>query len=289
MAATIDLTGAADLHCHFGPDAHRERSVDALDAARDAAAARHTAVVLKSHDYPTAALAAIVDRVVDGVRVFGGICCDREVGGVNPAAVETALRVGAKIVWLPTLSSRQDQLNGIGEQLGIPGPGLSVIDDDGTLSSDTHAVLDLVAAHDAILATGHVTWPEHLEVTKEFGGRGKVLVTHAMEELAGPNLTVEQCTELADLGATIELCALTCLGALATRPPGEIARAASMIGAERCTLATDYGQKSNVRPAPGFQDFADALLAEGLDERSIRSMACDNPCALLGIAAEPAA
>jgi len=79
--ATIDLTGAADLHCHFGPDAHRERSVDALDAARDAAAARHAAVVLKSHDYPTAALAAVVDRVVDGVRVFGGICCDFEVGG----------------------------------------------------------------------------------------------------------------------------------------------------------------------------------------------------------------
>jgi hypothetical protein len=286
--ATIDLTGAADLHCHFGPDAHRERSVDALDAARDAAAARHAAVVLKSHDYPTAALAAVVDRVVDGVRVFGGVCCDREVGGVNPAAVETALRIGAKIVWLPTLSSRQDQLNGIGAQLGIPGPGLSVVDDEGSLTPDTHAVLDLVAAHDAILATGHVTWPEHLEVAKVFGRRGKVLVTHAMEELAGPNLTVEQCTELADLGATIELCALTCLGTLATRSPGEIARAARTIDAERCTLATDYGQKANARPAPGFQDFADALLARGLDERAIRRMACDNPCALLGLAPESA-
>lgn len=286
--ATIDLTGAADLHCHFGPDAHRERSVDALDAARDAAAARHAAVVLKSHDYPTAALAAIVDRVVDGVRVFGGICCDREVGGVNPAAVETALRIGAKIVWLPTLTSRQDQLNGIGEQLGIPGPGLSVVDDNGALSPDTHAVLDLVAEHDAVLATGHVTWPEHLAVAMEYGRRGQVLVTHAMEELAGPNLTVEQCTELAELGSTIELCALTCLGSLATRSPGEIARAAQTIGAQRCTLATDYGQRTNVRPAPGFQDFADALLAEGLDERAIRRMACDNPCTLLGLVPESA-
>ncbi|HEY4396680.1 MAG TPA: DUF6282 family protein [Acidimicrobiia bacterium] len=289
MPVTVDLTGAADLHCHFGPDAHRERSVDALDAARDAAAAGHAAVVLKSHDYPTAALAAILDRVVDGVRVLGGICCDREVGGVNPAAVETALRIGAKIVWLPTLSSRQDQLNGIGEALGIPGPGLSVVDEDGALFPETHEVLDLVAAHDAVLATGHVTWPEHLEVAKEFGRRGKVLVTHAMEELAGPNLTVDQCLELADLGATIELCALTCLGALATRSPGEMARAAGTIGAERCTLATDYGQRANVRPAPGFQDFADALLAEGLDERAIRRMACDNPCALLGLVSEPAA
>jgi hypothetical protein len=288
VPTTVDLTGAADLHCHFGPDAHRERSVDALDAARDAADAGHAAVVLKSHDYPTAALAAVVDRVVDGVRVFGGICCDREVGGVNPAAVETALRLGAKIVWLPTLTSRQDQLNGIGEALGIPGPGLSVVDEHGVLSPDTHAVLDLVADYGAVLATGHVTWDEHLAVTKEFGRRGKVLVTHAMEELAGPNLSVDQCIELADLGATIELCALTCLGALATRPPSAIAAAASAIGPDRCTLATDYGQKANVRPAWGFQEFADALLAEGVDERSIRRMGCDNPCALIGLGADPA-
>jgi Family of unknown function (DUF6282) len=281
----VDLTGAADLHCHFGPDAHRERSVDALEAARDAAAAGHAAIVLKSHDYPTAALAAIVDQVVDGLRVFGGICCDYDVGGVNPAAVETALRLGASIVWLPTLTSRQDQLNGIGEQLGIPGPGLSVVDADGSLLPETHAVLDLVAGFDAVLATGHVTWEEHLAVTKEFGRRGRVLVTHAMEELAGPNLTVDQCVELADLGATIELCALTCLGALATRPVSDITEAASTIGFERCTLATDYGQKVNVRPAEGFQAFADALVAEGLTEREIRRMACDNPCALLGLPA----
>ncbi len=40
---SVDLTGAADLHCHFGPDPHRERSVDAFEAAREAHAARHRA------------------------------------------------------------------------------------------------------------------------------------------------------------------------------------------------------------------------------------------------------
>jgi Family of unknown function (DUF6282) len=287
--ASIDLTGAADLHCHFGPDAHRERSVDAMEAAYDAAAAGHAALVLKSHDYPTPALAAIVDRVTVGTRVFGGICCDYDVGGLNPTAVETALRIGAKIVWLPTLTSRQDQLNGIGEQLGIPGPGLTVVDGDGALWQETRAVLDLVADFDAVLATGHVSWEEHLAVTKEFGRRGRVLVTHAMEELAGPNLNVEQCVELSDLGATIELCALTCLGALATRPVRAIADAARTIGFERCTLATDYGQKANLRPAEGFQAFADALLVEGLDEAAIRRMACANPCAMLGLPSGSAA
>ncbi len=283
----VDLRGAADLHCHFGPDAHRERSVDALEAARDAAGAGHAAVVLKSHDYPTPALATIVRdmvNVTDGtIRVFGGICCDREVGGVNPAAVEVALRLGAKVVWLPTLSSHQDQLNGVGPALGIPGPGISVLGDDGELTAATQAVLALVEDFDAILATGHVTWEEHLATARAFGRRGKMLVTHAREELAGPNLTVEQCVELVELGATLELCALTCLGALATRPPAEIAATVRAVGVEHCTLATDYGQKANVPPAEGFQLFADALAAEGLDEREVRTMACANPCALLGI------
>lgn len=281
--ARVDLTDAADLHCHFGPDAHRARSVDALDAARQAAAAGHAAVVLKSHDSPTAQLAAVLDGVVDGVRVFGGICCDREVGGVNPAAVETALRLGARVVWLPTLSSRQDQRNGVGPRLGIPGPGLVVCDDGGELLPETREVLDLVHEHDAVLATGHVGWEEHVAVARAFGRRGRLLVTHAMEELAGPNLLVEQCLTLAGLGAHVELCALTCVGALATRSPAALAACARTVGVERVTLATDYGQASNPPPAEGFAGFADALLGAGLTEREIRRMACTNPCALLGL------
>src|SRR3954469_7430264 len=163
---SVDLAGAADLHCHFGPDAHRERSVDAYQAAREAAAAGHRAIVLKSHDFPTASLAWAVAQQVDGISIFGGICCDREIGGVNAAAVEVALRLGAKIVWLPTLSSRQDADNGVAAHLGIPGPGLVVMDENGHLLPETHEIFALVAEHDAILATGHVSADEHYAVTR---------------------------------------------------------------------------------------------------------------------------
>src|SRR3954462_2518388 len=151
---SVDLTGAADLHCHFGPDAHRERSVDAFQAAREAAEAGHRAIVLKSHDFPTASLAWAGAQQVDGIDVFGGICCDREIGGVNPAAVEVALRLGARIVWLPTLSSRQDFDNGVAAQLGLPETGLRVTDADEALLPETKEVLALVAEHGAVLATG---------------------------------------------------------------------------------------------------------------------------------------
>ena len=285
MSTAVDLSGAADLHCHFGPDAHRARSVTGLEAAREAAAAGHAAVVLKSHDYPTAPLAAMIDEVVPGVKVFGGICCDREVGGVNPAAVETSLRLGAKIVWLPTLSSRQDFRNGIATQLGIPGPGIAVIDEDtGSLLAETQRVMDLVAEYDAILATGHISAEEHVAVAKAYGRRGRLVVTHAREDLAGPNLTEPQCVELADLGAMIELCAMTCIGALASRPVADLAACARAVGPDRCTIATDYGQAANPHPAAGLQGFADALVAEGLTPPEVRRMACDNPSQLLGLA-----
>ena len=278
---SVDLTGAADLHVHFGPDAHRARSVDAFEAAREAAAAGHDAIVLKSHDFPTAALAWAVQQDVAGIAVYGGICCDREVGGLNAAAVEVALRLGARVVWLPTLSSRQDVENGVAARLGIPGPGLVVADADGALLPETREVLDLVREHDAVLATGHVSAREHFVVAADFAGRGRLLVTHATEDLAGPRLTAAQCRELAELGAWIELCAMTCIGALATKSAGEMLATIRTVGTERVTLGTDFGQAVNPRPAAGLQTYADALFAEGLTESEIRTMACKNPGRLL--------
>jgi hypothetical protein len=282
---SVDLTGAADLHVHFGPDPHRPRSVDAFEAAREAAAAGHRAVVLKSHDVPTASLAWAVQRDVGGIEVFGGICCDREVGGVNPAAVEAALRLGAAVVWLPTLSSRQDVENGVAARLGIPGPGLVVTGEDGALLPETHEVLALVREHDAILATGHVSAAEHHAVATAFARRGKLLVTHATEDLAGPRLSAAQCRELADLGAWIELCAMSCIGTLATKRVADVVATIRAVGVDRVTLGTDFGQAVNPHPAAGLQTYADALHAEGLTEHEIRTMACTNPCALLGIGA----
>ncbi|HVJ95901.1 MAG TPA: DUF6282 family protein, partial [Acidimicrobiia bacterium] len=144
-------------------------------------------------------------------------------------------------------------------------------------------VLALVRAHDAILATGHVSAAEHYAVVREFAQTGKVLLTHATEDLAGPKLTAAQCAELAGLGAWVELCAMTCIGELATKSVAEMVATIRAVGTERVTLGTDFGQKINPHPAAGLQTYADALYAEGLTEAEIRRMACTNPCALLGV------
>jgi hypothetical protein len=49
-----------------------------------------------------------IEEAVPGVRLFGGICTDYITGGLNLDGIEAALAMAAKIVWLPTLHSRQD-------------------------------------------------------------------------------------------------------------------------------------------------------------------------------------
>jgi hypothetical protein len=282
--AHIALDGAADLHCHFGPDPRFERTVDALGAARDAAGEGHAAVVLKSHDEPTASLAHAVDAIVDDIEVFGGICCDREIGGLNPVAVEVSLRLGAKVVWLPTLSSQQDVENGLAAYLGMPLHGLRVVDEDGALLSETQAIIDLVAEHGAVLATGHISTDEHFAVARSAKGRAQVLATHVRERHAGPDLSIEECRALADLGVTLELVAATCLGSSASRTLDDVIDTIKAIGPEHFTLATDYGGKGKPRPAPGFASYVDDLWGAGVSESDLRVMACDNPQRLLGLA-----
>src|SRR5258705_1202735 len=146
MASPADelIRGAIDMHCNHGPDPDRLRSVDAEEAAREADAIGMAALVLKSHAYPTGPVAILMQKQVERLRVFGGICCDFEVGGLNPAAVEVALRTGAKVVWMPTFSSVVDR-----RKLGLPGPGLPLLDDSGRLVAAVEDILRLVGEHDA--------------------------------------------------------------------------------------------------------------------------------------------
>ena len=63
------------------------------------------AILLKCHHENTVSRAYLVQRVIPGIRVFGGIVLNYYVGGINPAAVEASLRLGGKEVWMPTVDA----------------------------------------------------------------------------------------------------------------------------------------------------------------------------------------
>jgi hypothetical protein len=276
------VVGAIDMHCHHGPDPHRERSVDAAEAVAEAEALGLGAVVLKSHAYPTGPVAVLMQKTVRRLRVFGGICCDFEVGGLNPAAVEVALRTGAKVVWMPTFSSTVDR-----RKLRLPGPGLPLLDAGGRLVAGVEEILRLVRDHDAVVATGHIDLPEQFAVVDAARALGvRTVMTHALETLVGPDHTLEHVVELARRGATIEFTYLTCIpgGFAATEHPEAFARAMMTVGPERAIMSTDFGQARSPRPAEGMRMFIDEMLRAGVPAPAIDLMARRNPARLLGLA-----
>jgi hypothetical protein len=291
---TLRIPNAIDMHCHFGPDtvgggldAPDMHSVTAVEAAREAIATGHAALVLKSHSFATPVLARSIEQAVPGLHLFGGICTDYPSGGLNPDAVEAALALGAKIVWLPTLHSRQDHSRGVLPPECYHGDGLAVVDDSGTVLPVVQEIFELVRQKDAVLATGHISADEHLAVVKQFALRGKVVVTHAGEKLAGPQLSSDQCAELADLGAVIEVTAQMCKQVLGHpgMSPRDVTDMIRTIGPSRCTLSTDYGWSTAVpRPAAGMQEFLEALWGEGVSEKELETMVSANPARLLDLA-----
>jgi hypothetical protein len=275
------VVGAIDLHCHHGPDPHRRRSVDAAEAVREAEDLGLAAVVLKSHAYPTGPVAMLMQKTVERLRVFGGICCDFEVGGLNPAAVEVALRTGTKIVWMPTFSSVCDR-----PKLGLPGPGLPVVDDRARLLPAAEEILRLAREHDAVVATGHIDLREQFAVVDAARALGvEVLMTHALETLVGPDHTLAHVLELAARGAVIEFTYLTCIpgGIAATEEPETFARAMMAVGPERAVMSTDFGQPQSPHPAEGMRLYIDEMLRHGVPAEAIDLMARRNPARLLGL------
>jgi hypothetical protein len=276
------VVGAIDMHCHHGPDPHRARSVDAAEAVAEADALGLAGVVLKSHAYPTGPVAILMQKTVSRLRVFGGICCDFEVGGLNPAAVEVALRTGAKVVWMPTFSSVVDR-----RKLGLPGPGIPVIGEGDRLVPAAEEILRLAREHDAVVATGHIDLAEQFAIVDAAAALGvRVVMTHALETLVGPDHRLPDVLALADRGAMIEFTYLTCIpgGRAASEEPLAFAQAMMAVGPERAIMSTDFGQEWSPHPADGMRLFIDEMARAGVPAAAIDLMARQNPARLLGLA-----
>ena len=96
------LKGAFDYRIHAGPEPDGERRTDYLEAGRDAYEAEMAGFVLMKHRHPTALAAYALNRMYPGFHAVGSIVLNTSVGGLNPDAVESSAKLGAKVVWMPT-------------------------------------------------------------------------------------------------------------------------------------------------------------------------------------------
>lgn len=289
----IDLEGATDLHCHPYPDLF-PRLADDFDiviAARDAGL---RAIMLKCHHESTVSRAYLVQRVVPDIQVFGGVVLNSYVGGINAAAVEAALRLGGREVWMPTVDAGYHAevhggTGGYESQAGgrSQAEGIWVADKDGRLRPEVKEVLELVAQHDAILGTCHLSPREIVSLVKEARSVGvqKIVVTHPFFRV--PNLDIPTLAELVRLGAMPEFGYCTVSPAWQYAAPDKIVQAVQEVGASRCLLVSDTGQRHNPLPSEALRVFGQTLFEKGLSEEDIRTMIATNPADLLDLDATP--
>jgi hypothetical protein len=288
------LRGAYDTHMHISPDVV-ERRIDDISLARRFQELGLAGFVLKSHYGSTAERAAVVRAAVPGIQALGAISLNRAVGGINPLAVEIAAREGARTVWLPTVDSVNEshereawdeperkakapvwvklQLE-LREQ-GMELPPVPVLDErDGTVLPELREVLGMIARHNMLLATGHLSRDEIFAVVDaalEEGVRD-IVVTHP--EFPSQDLAVEDQKALAERGALLERCFTTPhTGKVSWERWLENVRA---VGPEHSVLSTDLGQVFNPPVEDGMALMVDRLLEAGFEEEEVYVMAVVN-------------
>ncbi|HEY0940131.1 MAG TPA: DUF6282 family protein [Steroidobacter sp.] len=294
-AARALLRNAIDIHTHLDPDSYgpnsrqAARALDVVDMARRARAAGMRGFVIKQHYDQTAQQAYLTRKAVPGVEVFGMLCCNRSVGGLNTEAVRHfGELVGGygRIVSMPTW----DAENYV-RQSKTPDRAAVPIARDGVLLPETIALLETIAQvqlrdSDAklALATGHVSPEEALLVIREAKRQGieRIVATHAMGHPI--HMDVAQMKQVAELGAYVEFVANFMTGARATFTAKQYFEAIREIGPEHAILSSDSGQANHPFPDDLLARAAHELLEAGLSRVELRKILVENPATLLGLA-----
>jgi hypothetical protein len=290
------LQGAFDTHIHVAPDVV-PRIVDDISLAARFSDLGLAGFVLKSHYNSTAERASVVRAAGSGIQALGAIVLNRGVGGMNPLAVEVAAREGARTVWLPTVDSVNEshereapaaakvpvwvtlQLE-LREQ-GIEIEPVPVVDENGAVLPETRAVLERIAHHGLLLATGHLARDEIFAVVDAAleHGVAQIVITHP--EFPAQSLPVSDQLALAQRGALLERCFTTPhTGKIAWEDWIENIRA---VGAEHSVLSTDLGQVFNPPVEDGMAIMVDRLLAAGFNEEEVRVMGVTNTRRVAGV------
>ncbi len=269
-----DLKGAIDLHLHAGPDV-RERKLTYLEAALQAKEAGMKAILIKSHSTITADIASLIQPLVTDISVLGGVALNYPLGGLNPEAVEAALRLGAKQIWMPTLSSanqyRYERKKG----------GITILTREGKLKKEVMEILEIISQRDVILSTGHLSQNEIMVLVKDARKKKiqKILITHPDHHLIAMPLGVQK--QLAREGVLFDRCFPTERTCVLNMK--EMAKRIREVGVTSSILTSDFGQPENPFPVDGLKSYIEQLIQLGLSGQEIDQMVRVTPGKLLNL------
>ena len=296
------LQGAVDCHVHACPHVNA-RSLDVLQAARAAAAAGMHGIGLMDNFANTSGYAALAQRELSqlDIEVFGGLIMEPPAGGLSAETVKIALNYGygpadgARFISLPTHHThhiaRQERRSPmyIEACLAIP--------EQGELPDPLPEILDLIAAHDVVLNTGHVSGPEAVRLVEIARQRGvkRILVPvnhYAVDEVksitangAFAEFSFFFLSHATQLGLTHVDAEAHTVTAVTLAQIGTLLQAASPA---QTILSSDCGVYVLPPPVEGLRELLLLIASLGYTHSELRQMVADNPKKLFKCQQPPA-
>lgn len=284
------LDGAIDLHVHPSPSPFPRR-MGIAEAAVEAAAAGFSAIAVKSHHHSMVTDVQTASTILGGLplTVLSGVALNNQVGGLNASAVELALAMGGRMVWLPTISAA----NHIDQQGNLrtfptsttttrPERPVPVVDQNGALLPAVLEILAMIRDADAVLVCGHLAAAEiQLVIDAAVDLRlPRILVNHPNYVLgAGPDLAARW----AEQGAYVEhsLSQYDLRSAFYKWDLEVLMDYVRRVGASRTILSSDLGQVGNPTPTEAFRAIVPRLAAAGVSLATIRQLVAGSAAALI--------
>lgn len=280
------LNGIIDMHVHSNPDIRR-RAYDDFELMEAAIRVGARAIVIKTHQGTTVDRAYLCNRHnklihkgENNFTMFGSITLNRQVGGINPFAVESALKLGGKVVWLPTQSARNTF-----EKMNQPADSCVDVIRDGRLVSEMKDIFKLIKDFNVVLATAHLSPAESFRVVEAAKDAGieKIVITHPEWWLVGLSLD-EQVRMVKDYDVILEHCFAQPMGGgkYKSNLPMNL-DAIKACGYKNVMVSTDGGQVENPYWEDALLQYIQYLSDNGIPENEIYYMTHTIQAGLLGL------
>ncbi len=278
---------AIDIHVHIGPEIiPRKYTVSKLIEVE---AGKIGGMVLKNHFYPTTGFIKEAKNQ-NRLKLFGSIVLNNSVGGLNKEAILAASYLSNRpfFVWFPTINA-QNFLNNSEYEIApewvkkknFTARKANQITSVKLLKKDVIGVLKTIKECEAILATGHISWKEAVNLINEAKKMGikRMVITHPIYQRI--NMPIDKQILLAKKGCYIEQC--YSMYSIDKIPIKKIVQQIKEVGSKSVILSSDVGQTFSPPPSEALNKFGSLLLSEGISYSELNQMMVINPKKLLSV------
>lgn len=286
------LNGLVDLHLHGSPSIAPR--VETWDFLREMDQAGYKAFCLKEHFIPTTGIAYMVNTApcASKTKVISSVVLNNALGGLNLTALDAAVAMGARQVFMPTVSAKNhcDYLKTVskfgGGKLSVPENPIRILSNNGELVPEVLPIIDYLSRKpDLLFSMGHLS-PDEIDALLPYAlskGVRKIIVDHPYFIL---NASIEDVKRWAAMGAYINFTAssLEGLGGNGHVPMAMLEQTLDVVPADRLVVSTDFGQPYNGSPVDGMYRMLRTLIHDlNVPESRVMAMTHTTPSMLLNI------